>query len=462
VLAFTGAHSVLVDTISFGPDREPRRWLPGPRGPDGRWRFPRLSGRTRLAIIAAVAVVAVAGVLVGTSGHARRSVNVPLPRVATQLSVLFGVPAHRVHTNLVIGGDYLWRLENSRPAQFLAGVLANGLSPLLPKAATGQVSQIEPAAGGVVAVISNASAQGPSGGTRSPVVFIPDQGPARVIARASAVAVAPGGARVWVQTAVRRPGDFPPRGRPKTVWSPTYEISLTGRRVSPVLRLPLSLVAATNAGLLTNDLKTDVLWNTVTGRPQRQRIPGDAQVVAYGDGVVIWYSQSCSARCPLHLTGLRAGEAVTIQVPAGWWPMSYQQQPVAFDRSGTRFVLPLERVDSSGNPTAEALYLFDATTKTVRAVPGGPSASDQPFGLGSPGIQLSGAWDQQGLLWVLATSGYGYFQLGYWTGTGPLHVYRPIDGNPTAIAAPGDEWPGKVAVLPVVPDQPVDQRNQLY
>jgi len=354
--------------------------------------------------------------------------------------VLFGVPVHRVPTDLVIGGDSFWRLETGRPRQVLGGLLANGVSPLLADSGVG-VSQIAPAEGGVIAVIGGSSGPQPGERTRGRVVFIPGQGPARVIARATAVAVAPGSGGVWVQTAVApaSPGGYPPSARPRTVWSPTYQVSLAGHRVGAVLRLPLGLVAATSIGLLTSDVGTNQLrlWNAVTGRREPLQLPGNAGVAASGHGVVIWQPWPCPARCPLHLTGLQTGAARTIRVPAGWWqPMQYQQ-PVAFDRSGTRFVISLERVDTSGNLVAEDLYLIDAATGTARAVPGGPSASDQPLGLGNPGVQLTGAWDQAGRLWVLATSGYGYFQLGYWTGTGPLHVYPPIEGNPTALAAPG-------------------------
>jgi hypothetical protein len=384
-----------------------------------------------LLIVAAV-LAAVAGVLVAARGHERHRVNLALP---VQPPVLFGVPVHGVRADLVIGGDWVWRLEAGHPRQVPARLLADGLSPL--RAGSGAaVSQIEPAAGGVIAVISNTSAHG-TDGTRGAVVFIPDEGPPRVIARATAVAVAPGGRAVWVQTAVT-PRTAP--ARPKTIWSATYQVSLAGRRISPVLRLPLGLVAATGAGLLTSDAETYrlALWNPMTGRREPLPLPGNAGVVAAGRGVVIWQQPSlCPARCPLHLTGLHAGASVIIGVPPGWWqPMQYQQ-PVASDASGTRLLLPLQLIDASGNLVAEDLYLINPATGTARPVPGGPRASDQPLGLGTPGVQLTGAWDQRGRLWVLATSGYGYFQLGYWTGAGPLHVYPPITGNPAALAAPG-------------------------
>jgi hypothetical protein len=31
----------------------------------------------------------------------------------------------------------------------------------------------------------------------------------------------------------------------------------------------------------------------------------------------------------------------------------------------------------------------------------------------------------------------GYYQLGSWTGAGPLRTFTPAQGNPTALAAPG-------------------------
>ena len=55
-----------------------------------------------------------------------------------------------------------------------------------------------------------------------------------------------------------------------------------------------------------------------------------------------------------------------------------------------------------------------------------------------PGPQLLSSWDSNGLLWVLATNPrYGYYQLGFWTGQGPLHTFAPAQGIPMALAAPG-------------------------
>ena len=56
---------------------------------------------------------------------------------------------------------------------------------------------------------------------------------------------------------------------PASFVSPTWAVDLAGRRVSPVLHLPLGLVAATGSGPLTQNLRTGQLqlWNGATGRP---------------------------------------------------------------------------------------------------------------------------------------------------------------------------------------------------
>ena len=101
-----------------------------------------------------------------------------------------------------------------------------------------------------------------------------------------------------------------------------------------------------------------------------------------------------------------------------------------------RLVLPLDHIDSSGNTTAEDLFVADTATGTLRVIPGKPLRL-----IASPnaqGIQMVGSWDRQGLLWVLAASAYdGYYQLGFWTGAGPLRAFAPAQGSPMALSAPG-------------------------
>src|SRR5258708_20572339 len=96
------------------------------------------------------------------------------------------------------------------------------------------------------------------------------------------IAVAPGGRQVWVQTAIRSLHNG--AGVPATFKSPTWAVSLLGRRVSPVLRLPLGLVGAAESGPLTQNLATRQLqlWNSTTGRSMPPSLPPDARFAAAG------------------------------------------------------------------------------------------------------------------------------------------------------------------------------------
>jgi hypothetical protein len=75
-------------------------------------------------------------------------------------------------------------------------------------------------------------------------------------------------------------------------------------------------------------------------------------------------------------------------------------------------------------------------TKTLHMIPG-TSLAFSSLPAAQP-IQLVGAWDRQGLLWVLASSpDEGYYQLGYWTGAGPLRTFVLTRGGPLAMTPPG-------------------------
>ena len=147
------------------------------------------------------------------------------------------MPARGASTGLFLGGENAWR--PGRPPRPVAGLLSNGLSPLLPPGHAAEADQLAPVPGGVVAHISDTSTD-VLYGALGRVVFIPTaNAPARVIARATMIAVSPDGQQVWVQTAVQ-----PMRngvGVPAGFTSPTWAVDLTGRRVSPVLHLPLGL-----------------------------------------------------------------------------------------------------------------------------------------------------------------------------------------------------------------------------
>jgi hypothetical protein len=420
-----------VDTISYGPDREPRRWRRGRRPRQG-W-----SGRRAWLAVLAVAAVAVAAVvLVTTGGHARHVVSAPLPSAPPLLPLLDGVSAHGAHSDLVLGGGEFWRADRQPRAVVAAGFLFNALSPLLPHGHGARVAQLAAVPGGVVAHVSDIST-GSTYGALGLVVFIPAAtAPARVIARATMIAVGPGGRQVWVQTAIRsvRNGEGVPAG----FRSPTWAVDLTGRRVSPVLHLPLGLVAATESGPLTQNLRTGQLqlWNGATGRPIPLNLPADASFVAAGrDRVISW---SCGDSCWLHVTDLATGTDAAVELPRTWVPPSdtYPPPPASFDPSGRQLAFPLNRVDAAGTTTAEDLFVADIATGTLRVVPGRPlPLASSPT---TQRVQLASSWDRQGQLWVLAMSpDNGYYQLGFWTGAGPLRTFAPAQGSPMALSAPG-------------------------
>jgi hypothetical protein len=65
----------------------------------------------------------------------------------------------------------------------------------------------------------------------------------------------------------------------------------------------------------------------------------------------------------------------------------------------------------------------------LRMIPGQPQPPSSSLIATQP-IQLAGAWDRQGLLWVLATNpDSGYYQLCVWTGGGPLRTGAKTKAN---------------------------------
>ena len=370
-----------------------------------------------------------------TGGSARRAASAPVPSAPPLPLLLRGLPAQAVRTDLFLAGENFWQI-GSQPRAVAAKFLLNGLSPLLPPGHGAEADQLVPVPGGVVAHISDIST-GITYGALGRVVFIPTaNAPARVIARATMIAVSPDGSQVWVQTAVQTLQNG--AGVPAGFSSPTWAVNLTGRRVSPVLRLPFGLVAATEAGPLTLNLSTGQvqLWNGATGRPVPTHLPPDVDFIAAGRDRVVW--DACVYSCQLHVTDMTTGADAVVSMPRDWYPVSQTYPPpsASFDPSGQRLVLPLDRSDSSGNVTAEALFVISTATGTVHMIPG-TSLHFSSLPEAQP-IQLAGAWDRQGMLWVMASNpDQGYYQLGYWTGSGPLRPFAPASGGPLALTPPG-------------------------
>jgi hypothetical protein len=411
-----------VDTISFGPGREPRRAWRGwrlRRGWPGGWAW--------LVVVAVATALALAAVVLVSAGRPeRRTVSASLP------FLLAGVPARGNGAGLFLGGENVWR--PGRPPRPVAGLLSDGLSSLLPRGHGAEVDQLAPVPGGVVAHISDIST-GATYGALGRVVFIPTaNAPARVIAWATMIAVSPDGQRVWVQSAVQSVANG--YGVSASFRSPTWAVDLTGRRRSPVLHLPLGLAGATESGPLTLNLVTGrlQLWDGATGQPIPVDLPADASFVAAGRDRVIWWS--CRGTCLLHVTDLPTGTDAALPLPRNWQPplRAYPPPPASFDPAGLRLVLPLDRVDSEGNITAQALFI--AANGALRQTPGRLRLSSSAAA--TQGVVLAGAWDRQGVLWALATNpDSGYYQLGFWTGIGPVRTLAPALGSPVTLSAPG-------------------------
>jgi hypothetical protein len=389
-----------------------------------RRRRIRLTGG---AVILALAVVT-AGLAAVVHRTPTRTGVKPLP------PMLVGIRTHGASTDLFLGGENLWRVVR-QPRAVLGGFLANGLSPLLPRGHGAEVDQLVPVPAGLVAHISDVST-GITYGAPGRVLFISAaNAPARVIARATMIAVAPGGHHVWVQTGFQALHNG--EGVQASFRSPTWAVNLDGRRVSPVLHLPFGLVAATQSGPLTQNLATGQLqlWNGTTGQPMPLKLPSNANFVAAGSDRLVWQSDSPSSA--LHVTDLNTGTDFAVPLPQAWEPPSetYPPSPASFDPSGLRLVLTLDRVDSSGNAVAESLFVIDIPNRTMQMV-GRPLPL--PSSATSVADSLVGSWDRHGLLWVLAMNPYsGYYQLGFWTGKGPLHTFAPTYGSPMALSAPG-------------------------
>ena len=150
---------------------------------------------------------------------------------------------------------------------------------------------------------------------------------------------------------------------------------------------------------------------------------------------MIW--SSCGASCLLHVTDLTTGTDAALPLPRNWQPplMAYPPPPASFDPAGQRLVLPLNRVDSAGNITAQSLFI--ARNGMLRET---PAAAASPSAAAAYGVVLAGTWDRRGVLWVLATNPVsGYHQLGFWTGVGPLRTFAPAQGSPVTLSGPGPQ-----------------------
>ncbi len=412
----------------------------------------RNPGRGRLLAGVAVAVLIACGIAVhlvlGGAGrprpHAARSSPSPVALAAPR--IFHGTPLRPGIARpalLFLGGGGL-RLLNAGgqgPASLTdvwSGFVPAG-DPLGPGAAVQQVASVS---GGVVALISSHGAAGlPDTGD---VLFIPvgasGAGVPRVIARANYMAVASDQRSIWVEQAGPPWGNGPAN-------SPARLIDEAGHRMSDALDLGARvLAAATVRGLLVQGpAGVLTMIDPADGSVEPAGIPQNAIIAGADAYQVAWQAASCPARCLLHVTDLRGGPGTEIPLPPHT-AINPDDTP-DFDPAGQRLALPLDTVDRHGLSTGTYVYVADISARKLTRVPGGPipvSALPAVLGAFPAGASdvVSARWAAGGSgLWIVATDGL-YFQVAYWTGTGPLHVLQPQAGLAYKFDLPRSDTPG--------------------
>jgi hypothetical protein len=237
---------------------------------------------------------------------------------------------------------------------------------------------------------------------------------------------APDGRDVWVEQAGAPWGNGP-------AGSPAWLAGQDGSRLSAVRSLDdRALVAATVRGLLVEGTDhTLAFMNPANGRAEGAGIPANATIAGTDADQVAWQAAACPDDCPLHVTAVRGGPDTQIALPPH--TVVDPNDTADFDPAGQRLALPLDTIGPQGSVTGTSVYVADLATRVLTLVPGGAvpvtalPAVLGAFPAGSPAV-VSARWSADGTgLWIVATDGL-YFQVGYWTGHGPLRVLQPQAG----------------------------------
>jgi hypothetical protein len=433
--------------VGVMPDEPAPDVISGGRDPDDHrraapWRL--LAGLAAAVLIAGVVTFHLASAPAGP-GPLRKLPALPSPAALIAPSMLHGTPLRpggAPGTLLFLGGEEL-RLLHVRPQAptSLASVLPDAGDARNPLGPDPAVQQIISVAGGVIALIYSQGAAGlPDVGD---VLFVPvdasGAGPPRIIARANYMALAPNHRDVWVEQAGPPWGNGP-------AGSPAWLVDEDGRRLSAVRPLNhQALVAATVGGLLVQgpDQKL-ALIDPVNGRAEHTPIPANAIIAGTDADQVAWQAAACSLNCPLHVTDVRGGPDTQIALP----PHSVidSDDTSDFDPAGQRLALPLDTTDPQGAITGTSVFVADLSARKLIRIPGGPTpvtalpAVLGAFPAGSSAV-VCVRWSADGSgLWIVATDGL-YFQVGYWTGHGPLRVLPPQAGLAYKFDIPGAGGP---------------------
>ncbi len=210
-----------------------------------------------------------------------------------------------------------------------------------------------------------------------PVYFLDDRASSVAVvgvADAVAPAVAPG--RLWLTS-------FPPGASLDTAAGTGQEVSLSGARIGPQLRLPPGYVIdrATSRGLLLEPAAigrattTDRLWNPADPRAGRTF----RNVIATGQNVIAW-APPCATVCRARVLNLATGRTTVVTVPRGSTAASG-----SFSPDGRLLALQVSySTGSAGGSLAMQLEVASVASGHLTAVRGTWASSDALVSFGWP------------------------------------------------------------------------------
>ena len=351
------------DILSQGRDREPgqRRW-----------------GRLTVVAVLIAAAAVVVGLRLPWPGHAHhraaassRSASGPavisLPRVPDGVAG----PTRRWPPGLrvpVTGPQPAWYWPATGREQPIGGLPRERVDYSFARTAGGWV-------------IQPGSPSDPScadcAGHLLPVYFLNDQASSvTVVGLADGVAPAVQPGRLWLTS-------FPPGASLDTAAGTAQEVSLSGTRVGPSLRLPPGYLVdqATTRGLLLGAapvgraMTTDRLWNPADHRADRTF----DNVIATGPDEVAW-APPCTSVCRARVLNLATGRGTVITMPRGSTAASG-----SFSPDGRLLALQVSySTGSAGGSLAMQLEVASVASGRLTAVPGTWASSDALVGFGWP------------------------------------------------------------------------------
>ena len=352
------------DILSQGGDRDPSPW-------------PR-----RLAVIGALALAAVAGVVYASlPRHPHPPAAAPTTVTASPAPASAGVAAPDLpaEPDGIGGPTAAWAgslrlpVAGPHPAWFSPATGRSEPIAGLPGDSAGyQFIRI----GGGWAVQASAAGRTECGDCTVPslpVWFLAD-GARSVVRVGTANQVTPAAAAgaVWLTS-------YPPTADADTAARTAREVSAAGRPLGAPVRLPPGYVIyqATDRGLLLAPISQQSggtvykLWNPAD--PRGSRTFGD--VVAAGPAEIAWTSP-CAATCQVQVLDLATGRRTVVELPAG-----SSAGGGAFSPSGGLLALLLS---SGGDGGAVRLEVASVTSGRLTAVPGTSVSSDALVDFGWP------------------------------------------------------------------------------